>query len=86
MTFGIVDNSTSVLVAVLNDEKGDKLTKIAKKIKGKPVKIDNLKNISNYDMIKKVPYSFIITYWNAIFMSSKFNLVSLIHHINPVYP
>ncbi len=54
MTFGINDETTQVLVAVINDEKGDKLTGIARKIKGKPCGLSELKNISNYDLIKKV--------------------------------
>lgn len=54
LTFGISDESRNVLVAVVDDEKGDKLTKVARKIKGKPAPLTRLKDLADYDLVKKV--------------------------------
>lgn len=54
MTFGIAEDSANLVVAVFDDAKGDKLSAVAKKIKGRSVPLEELKNITNYDLVKKV--------------------------------
>jgi hypothetical protein len=54
VTFGIAEDSANLVVAVFDDPKGDKLAAVAKKIKGRAVALDQLKNFTNYDLVKKV--------------------------------
>uniref|UniRef100_A0A914V5D3 Uncharacterized protein n=1 Tax=Plectus sambesii TaxID=2011161 RepID=A0A914V5D3_9BILA len=53
VTFGLAEDSANLIVVVFDDAKGDKLAAVAKKIKGRSVPLENLKNITNYDLIKK---------------------------------
>ncbi|KAI6206744.1 hypothetical protein M3Y94_00947500 [Aphelenchoides besseyi] len=52
--FGIAENSKVLIVAVFDDEKGSKMSKIVKKVDGTAVTIDNLSEVANLQMIKKV--------------------------------
>jgi len=54
LTFGIQDTSQDVLVAIVGDVKGDKLTEVGKKIKGRPSPLSQLQAIANYDLVKHV--------------------------------
>ncbi|MFH4975936.1 hypothetical protein AB6A40_002645 [Gnathostoma spinigerum] len=53
-TFGIGETSTDVLVAIFDDQKGDKMIEASKRIKGRPVSLNELPKITNYDLIKKI--------------------------------
>jgi len=54
MTFGIGDETQNIVVVVVGDEKGEKMSKVARKIKGRPCHLALIKNISNYDLVKQV--------------------------------
>ncbi|VDO60684.1 unnamed protein product [Onchocerca flexuosa] len=54
LTFGIAEDSRNVLVGIFDDENGEKMVKVAKKIDGKPVPITNLPELVDYERIKKV--------------------------------
>lgn len=51
--FGIAETSKVLIVAVFDDEKGSKMSKIVKKVDGTPTSIDNLKEVANLHLIKK---------------------------------
>ncbi|KAF1574008.1 UNVERIFIED_CONTAM: EKC/KEOPS complex subunit TPRKB, partial [Eudyptes robustus] len=53
-TFGIGEDSTNLIVALFDDEKGSKMTKLAKKIKGTAVTLDNIVQLANIHKIKKI--------------------------------
>ncbi|CAJ0935976.1 unnamed protein product, partial [Mesorhabditis belari] len=52
-TFGVAENSRTILAAVYDDEKGSKMKKLAKQIKGRAVPLDYLKEISNFKLIRR---------------------------------
>ncbi|OZC05563.1 kinase binding protein, partial [Onchocerca flexuosa] len=54
LTFGIAEDSRNVLVGIFDDENGEKMVKVAKKIDGKPVPITNLPELVDYERIKKI--------------------------------
>ncbi|OUC44448.1 kinase binding protein CGI-121 [Trichinella nativa] len=54
LTFGISENTTDILAALVGDSSGDCLTKLLKVIKGKSVPLKELKNVTNVSKIKEV--------------------------------
>jgi len=54
ITFGIAETSHNLLVAIFDDEKGEKMMTVAKKIQGRPVVFEQLHNITDYKMVKKI--------------------------------
>ncbi|CAI5449088.1 unnamed protein product [Caenorhabditis angaria] len=54
VTFGISENSTSIIAATFDDKSGSLMKKLAKKIKAKSVPFENLGKSSNVSLIKKV--------------------------------
>ncbi len=54
VTFGIDEQSSNVLMAVFDDEKGDKTVALAKKIKGRAVPLEQHLQLADYQLIKKV--------------------------------
>ncbi|KAF7637578.1 hypothetical protein Mgra_00002836 [Meloidogyne graminicola] len=52
-TFGIAENSHSLVVAIFDDVKGKKMISIAKRIKGMPVSFETLRQISDLALIKQ---------------------------------
>ncbi|CAK5103770.1 unnamed protein product [Meloidogyne enterolobii] len=53
-TFGIAENSQSLVVAIFDDVKGKKMISIAKRIKGTPVSFELLREISDLGSIKQI--------------------------------
>ncbi|KAL7079377.1 hypothetical protein ACQ4LE_001642 [Meloidogyne hapla] len=53
-TFGIAENSQSLVVAIFDDVKGKKMVSIAKRIRGKPVSFELLREISDLGLIKQI--------------------------------
>uniref|UniRef100_A0A914LQ17 Uncharacterized protein n=1 Tax=Meloidogyne incognita TaxID=6306 RepID=A0A914LQ17_MELIC len=53
-TFGIAENSQSLVVAIFDDVKGKKMISIAKRIKGTPVSFELLREISDLGLIKQI--------------------------------
>uniref|UniRef100_A0A915AQF4 TP53RK-binding protein n=1 Tax=Parascaris univalens TaxID=6257 RepID=A0A915AQF4_PARUN len=54
ITFGIAETSRDLLVGIFDDESGEKMVEIAKKIDGRPASLDELSVIADYSLIKKV--------------------------------
>ncbi|KAL1230831.1 hypothetical protein TSPI_05478 [Trichinella spiralis] len=54
LTFGISENTTDIIAALVGDSSGDCLTKLLKVIKGKSVPLKELKNVTNVSKIKEV--------------------------------
>lgn len=54
VTFGIGENSRDLIVGIFNDESGEKMVEISKRIDGIPTSLDQLPYLANYEMIKKV--------------------------------
>ncbi|EFO27072.2 hypothetical protein LOAG_01411 [Loa loa] len=54
LTFGIAEESRNLLVGIFDDENGEKMVKMAKKIDGKPVPMTILPQMADYERIKKV--------------------------------
>ncbi|VDM39804.1 unnamed protein product [Toxocara canis] len=54
ITFGIAETSRDLLVGIFDDESGEKMIEMAKKIDGRPVSLDELPMIADYSLIKKV--------------------------------
>ncbi|VDK74280.1 unnamed protein product [Litomosoides sigmodontis] len=54
ITFGIAEESRNVLVGIFDDESGEKMVKVAKKIDGKPVPTSMLTQMADYERIKQV--------------------------------
>ncbi|KRZ70377.1 TP53RK-binding protein [Trichinella papuae] len=54
LTFGINENTTDIIAALVGDSSGDCLTKLLKVIKGKSVPLKELKNVTNVSKIKEV--------------------------------
>ncbi|CAJ0587322.1 unnamed protein product, partial [Mesorhabditis spiculigera] len=53
-TFGVAENSKTILAAVFDDEKGSKMKKLAKQIKGQAVHLNFLRNVANLKLIKRI--------------------------------
>ncbi|CAD5221565.1 unnamed protein product [Bursaphelenchus okinawaensis] len=53
-TFGIGEDSKSLIVALFDDVKGSKMVKLAKKIKGEAVGIDRIQEFASLHKIKKI--------------------------------
>ena len=60
MTFGIAENSRDLIVGIFNDESGEKMVELAKRIKGTPTTLDQLPYLADYGLIKKVRMKFFI--------------------------
>lgn len=56
VTFGIAETSRDLLVGIFDDESGEKMIEIAKKIDGRPASLDELPMIADYSLIKKVHF------------------------------
>ncbi|KAK6103463.1 Kinase binding protein CGI-121 family protein [Brugia pahangi] len=54
LTFGIAEESRNLLVGIFDDESGEKMVKVAKKIDGKPVPMTILPQLADYERIKKL--------------------------------
>lgn len=54
VTFGIAETSRDLLVGIFNDASGEKMIEMSKKIDGRPVSLDELPLIADYELIKKV--------------------------------
>uniref|UniRef100_A0AAF5RVY6 TP53RK-binding protein n=1 Tax=Wuchereria bancrofti TaxID=6293 RepID=A0AAF5RVY6_WUCBA len=54
LTFGITEESRNLLVGIFDDESGEKMVKVAKKIDGKPVPMTMLPQLADYKRIKKL--------------------------------
>lgn len=56
VTFGIAETSRDILVGIFDDKSGSRMTALAKKIDGRPIPLDELPYLVNYDLIKKVTF------------------------------
>ncbi|KAL3994845.1 Kinase binding protein CGI-121 family protein [Acanthocheilonema viteae] len=54
LTFGIAEESRNLLVGIFDDESGEKMVEVAKKIDGKPVPMTILPQMADYERIKKI--------------------------------
>ncbi|VDN55261.1 unnamed protein product [Dracunculus medinensis] len=54
LNFGISETSKNLLIGLFDDENGEKMKELSKKIDGKSVNLDDLPKFTNYDLIKKV--------------------------------
>ncbi|VDN05221.1 unnamed protein product [Thelazia callipaeda] len=54
ITFGIGEESRNILVGIFDDESGEKMVALAKKIDGQPASLSRLSQLTNYELIKKI--------------------------------